>query len=76
MPQLAEPIRFSETIQASAAELIFFTFYAKRNPAYTKLEIGYMAGPAGLYAAADDVLYRVDLINLSGFAGDFATSPF
>jgi len=42
----------------------FFKFYAARNPAYANVEVSYMAGLAGLYAAADDVLYRVDLINI------------
>src|SRR5262249_22534039 len=42
----------------------FFKFYAERNPAYAKVEVSYMAGLAGLYAAANDVLYRVDLTNV------------
>ncbi len=42
----------------------FFAAYADRNPAFSKVEVGYMAGLAGLYAAANDVLYRVEMINI------------
>ena len=42
----------------------FFKSYAERNPAYARVDVGYMAGLAGLYAAADNVLYRVDLVNI------------
>lgn len=42
----------------------FFKSNAERDPAYAKVEVSYMAGLAGLYAAANDVLYRVDLINI------------
>jgi uncharacterized protein len=42
----------------------FFKSNAERDPAYAKVEVNYMAGLAGLYAAANDVLYRVDLINI------------
>jgi uncharacterized protein len=42
----------------------FFSSYAEHNPAYARVEVGYMAGLAGLYAAANDVLYRVEMINI------------
>ena len=42
----------------------FFKSNAEHDPAYAKVEVSYMAGLAGLYAAANDVLYRVDLINI------------
>jgi predicted RND superfamily exporter protein len=41
----------------------FLKSYIERNPAYGKVEATYMAGAAGLYAAADDVIYRVSLSN-------------
>jgi uncharacterized protein len=42
----------------------FLTTYADKNPAYSEVTISYMAGLAGLYAAANDVLYRVTMINI------------
>jgi len=42
----------------------FLKSYTDRNPAYARVEVNYMAGVAGLYAAADEVLYRVGLINI------------
>ena len=42
----------------------FVKSYTNRKQAYAKVEVSYMAGLAGLYAAANDVLYRVCLINI------------
>ena len=42
----------------------FVKSYAEGNPSYSKVDVSYMAGPAGLYAAANDVLYRVTIINI------------
>ncbi|MGO9061768.1 MAG: efflux RND transporter permease subunit [Candidatus Binataceae bacterium] len=42
----------------------FLRSYAEGNPRYAKVTVGYMAGLAGLYAAANDVLYRVEMINI------------
>jgi hypothetical protein len=47
-----------------AGDRNFFRSYAEHNHAYSRVEVGYMAGLAGLYAAADDVLYRVEVINI------------
>jgi uncharacterized protein len=42
----------------------FLKSYADGKPQYAKVTISYMAGAAGLYAAANDVLYQTDLINI------------
>jgi len=42
----------------------FLKSYAEGNPSYSKVNVSYMAGLAGLYAAANDVLYRVTMINI------------
>jgi predicted RND superfamily exporter protein len=42
----------------------FFRIYTERNPAYSKVSVNYMAGLVGLYAAANDVLYRVAMVNI------------
>lgn len=42
----------------------FLRSYAGGNPNYAKVTVGYMAGLAGLYAAANDVLYRVEMVNI------------
>ena len=43
----------------------FLNSYAGGNPAYSKVTVSYMAGLAGLYAAANDVLYRVTMVNIA-----------
>ena len=42
----------------------FVKSYAEGNPSYSNVDVSYMAGPARLYAAANDVLYRVTLVNI------------
>jgi len=42
----------------------FLKSYTDGKPAYSKVKVDYMAGLAGLYAAADDVLYRVTMLNI------------
>jgi uncharacterized protein len=43
----------------------FLNSYAGGNPAFAKVTVSFMAGPAGLYAAANDVLYRVTMVNIA-----------
>ncbi|HKD68050.1 MAG TPA: MMPL family transporter [Candidatus Binataceae bacterium] len=43
----------------------FLTSYAAGKPAYSRVTVSYMAGLAGLYAAANDVLYRVTMVNIA-----------
>src|SRR5215469_5415626 len=43
----------------------FIKSYVDGNFAYSKVTVSYMAGIAGLYAAADDVLYRVMMVNIA-----------
>ncbi len=50
-------------IQARLAE--FVQRRAKWDAAYKKVEILYLGGIAGLYAAANDVLYQLDFINIT-----------
>lgn len=50
-------------IQARLAE--FVSRRAKWDSAFKKVEILYLGGIAGLYAAANDVLYQLDFINIS-----------
>ncbi len=54
-------------IQARLAE--FVRRRASWDPAYKKVEILYMGGVAGLYAAANDVLYQLDFINITFVLG-------
>jgi uncharacterized protein len=54
-------------IQAHLAE--FVQRRAKWDPAYKKVEIVYLGGIAGLYAAANDVLYQLDFINITFVLG-------
>jgi uncharacterized protein len=42
----------------------FLNSYTGGNPAFIKVTASFMAGPAGLYAAANDVLYRVTMVNI------------
>jgi len=42
----------------------FLASYAGGKPAYAKVKVSYLAGLAGLYAAANDVLYRVTMVNI------------
>ena len=42
----------------------FLRSYSEGNPKYAKVTVSYMAGLVGLYAAADDVLYRVAMVNI------------
>jgi len=42
----------------------FLHSYTDGKPAFAKVNVLYMAGLAGLYAAADDVLYRVTMVNI------------
>jgi predicted RND superfamily exporter protein len=42
----------------------FLKSYTDGKPAFSKVYVRYMAGLAGLYAAADDVLYRVTMVNI------------
>ena len=42
----------------------FLRSYSEGNPSYAKVTVSYMAGLVGLYAAADDVLYRVAMVNI------------
>lgn len=50
-------------IQARLAE--FVQRRAKWDPAYKEVEVVYLGGIAGLYAAANDVLYQLDFINIT-----------
>lgn len=50
-------------IQARLAQ--FVRRRAKWDPAYKKVRILYLGGIAGLYAAANDVLYQLDFINIT-----------
>ena len=43
----------------------FVKSYVDGKLAYSKVTVSYMAGLAGLYAAADDVLYRVMMVNIA-----------
>jgi len=43
----------------------FFKSYTGGQPAYARVTVSYMAGLAGLYAAANDVLYRVTMVNIA-----------
>jgi uncharacterized protein len=53
------------TLERTQREIgAFLKAYADHNPAYSKITVGYMAGLAGLYAAANDVLYRVTMVNI------------
>jgi predicted RND superfamily exporter protein len=54
-------------IQARLAE--FVRRRAKWDPAYKEVEIVYLGGIAGLYAAANDVLYQLDFINITFVLG-------
>jgi len=52
------------TLQRVQLEIqTFLKSYIERHPVYGEVEGGYMAGVAGLYAAADEVIYRVSLNN-------------
>ncbi len=42
----------------------FLKAYSDGKPDYSRILVSYMAGPAGLYAAADEVLYRVTMVNI------------
>jgi predicted RND superfamily exporter protein len=42
----------------------FLQSYTDGKPEFAKVNVHYMAGLAGLYAAADDVLYRVTMVNI------------
>jgi predicted RND superfamily exporter protein len=53
-------------IQARLAE---FVQRRKWDPAFKKVEIVYLGGIAGLYAAANDVLYQLDFINITFVLG-------
>jgi predicted RND superfamily exporter protein len=53
-------------IQAHLAE---FLQRRKWDPAFKKVEIVYLGGIAGLYAAANDVLYQLDFINITFVLG-------
>jgi predicted RND superfamily exporter protein len=53
------------TLNRVQAEIgAFLIFYAGGKPAYNRVRVSYMAGLAGLYAAANDVLYRVTMVNI------------
>jgi uncharacterized protein len=43
----------------------FLKSYSSGKPAYSRVTVSYMAGLAGLYAAANDVLYRVTMVNIA-----------
>ena len=43
----------------------FLVSYAGGKPAYNRITASYMGGLAGLYAAANDVLYRVTMVNIA-----------
>jgi hypothetical protein len=50
-------------VQARLAE--FVQRRSKWDPAYKKVEVVYLGGIAGLYAAANDVLYELDFVNIT-----------
>ncbi len=43
----------------------FVAKYVAKNPKLSKVNVLYMGGIAGLYAAANDVLFKLDLINIT-----------
>ena len=43
----------------------FVDIRVKLDPALSKVSVAYLGGVAGLYLAANDVLYRLDIINLT-----------
>lgn len=43
----------------------FVAKYVAKNPSLAKVHVLYMGGIAGLYAAANDVLFELDLINIT-----------
>ena len=43
----------------------FFRSYADGKSAYSRVTVSYLGGIAGLYAAANDVLYRVAMVNIA-----------
>jgi uncharacterized protein len=43
----------------------FVAQYVAKNPSLSKVHVLYMGGIAGLYAAANDVLFELDLINIT-----------
>jgi predicted RND superfamily exporter protein len=54
-----------KTLNDIQARLAEFIHRRQWDPAYKKVEILYMGGVAGLYAAANDVLYQLDFINIT-----------
>jgi hypothetical protein len=50
-------------VQARLAE--FVQRRSKWDPAYKKVEVVYLGGITGLYAAANDVLYELDFVNIT-----------
>jgi predicted RND superfamily exporter protein len=54
-------------IQARLAE--FVQRRSRWDPAYKEVEVVYLGGIAGLYAAANDVLYELDFVNITFVLG-------
>jgi uncharacterized protein len=58
-----------KTLNNVQARLAEFIHRRQWDPALKKVEIVYMGGVAGLYAAANDVLYQLDFINITFVLG-------
>ncbi len=43
----------------------FVNTHVKNNPSLNKVEVSFLGGDSGLYLAANDVLYHLDLINIT-----------
>ena len=54
-----------KTLNRLQRRLDDFVRLTSTNPAFRKVEVLYLGGIAGLYAAADDVLYEIDLLNIT-----------
>jgi predicted RND superfamily exporter protein len=55
----------ARTLRRTQREIgAFLKSYAEGRSAYSKVRVSYMAGLAGLYGAANDVLYRVAMVNI------------